>query len=117
MAVLAVIRLKAQGLPWTELMDAAMVAVHSQQGRTGADIKAACGRVPMHHRMHEVCPVTHIRSVTFSASWAAWQRNPKFACWCKRVFVATLSVSGACRTACVFFPTACCSRDRISHAT
>ncbi|DBA70351.1 TPA: hypothetical protein ACH3X2_011772 [Trebouxia sp. C0005] len=47
-------RLKAQGLPWTELMDAAMVAVHSQQGRRAADIKAACVRVPMHPRMHEV---------------------------------------------------------------
>jgi hypothetical protein len=71
MAVLAVIRLKAQGLPWTELMDAAMVALHSQQGSTAADIKAVCVRAPMHHRMHEVCPVMDIHSVFCSASWAA----------------------------------------------
>ncbi len=71
MAVLAVFRLKAQGLPWTEVMDAAMVAVHSQQGRTAADIKAACVRVPMHHRMHEVCPTVHVHSVPCLASWAA----------------------------------------------
>ena len=71
MAVLAVIRLKAQVLPWTELMDAAMVAVHSQQGRTAADIKAACVRAPMDHRMHEVCPVMHIHTVFCAASSAA----------------------------------------------
>jgi len=70
-AVLAVVRLKAQGLPWTELMDAAMVAVHSQQGSTAADIKAACVRVPMHHSMHEVCPVVLVHSLSRSASWAA----------------------------------------------
>ncbi|DBA97088.1 TPA: putative phosphatase phospho1 [Trebouxia sp. C0004] len=55
-------RLQAQGLPWTELMDAAMVAVHSQQSRTAADIKAACVRVPMHHKMHEVLQETSASS-------------------------------------------------------
>ena len=80
MAVLAVIRLKAQGLPWTELMDAAMVAVHSQQDRTAADIRAACVRVPMQHRMHEVCPVMPIHLMPCAVSWAAQQHKPNFTC-------------------------------------
>lgn len=51
----AVFRLKAQGLPWTDLMDASMVALHEEQGCTAKDIKAACARVPMHPRMKQVC--------------------------------------------------------------
>lgn len=77
MTVLAVFRLKAQGLPWTELMDAAMVAVHSQQGRRAADIKAACVRVPMHPRMHEVRPVAH---VTLTATVLQQHANKRTSC-------------------------------------
>ena len=99
MPVLAVIRLKAQGLPWTELMDAAMVAVHSQQGRADVDIRAACVRAPMHHRMHEVHPEALV--CTFLPCFA--QHHAAQSQFCVLVVMTTLSVSGACRMACVVF--------------
>ena len=55
-------RLKAQGLPWTDLMDASMVALHEEHGCTAQDIKAACARVPMHPRMKQVCWTCSFRS-------------------------------------------------------
>ena len=46
-------RLRAKQLPWTELMDKAMVAAHDEQGATAADVQAACAKVPMHPHMQE----------------------------------------------------------------
>lgn len=46
-------RLRAEKLPWTELMDRAMTAAHEEQGATAADVQAACAKVPMHPRMQE----------------------------------------------------------------
>ena len=47
-------RLRAEKLPWTELMDRAMVAAHAEQGATQAEVQAACAKTPMHPRMKEV---------------------------------------------------------------
>ena len=46
-------RLRAEKLPWTELMDKAMLAAHDEQGATAADVQAACAKVPMHPHMQE----------------------------------------------------------------
>lgn len=46
-------RLRAEKLPWTDLMDRAMAAAHEARGATAADVQAACAKVPMHPRMQE----------------------------------------------------------------
>ena len=46
-------RLKKQSLPWTELMDKALLAAHKERSATSADVKAACAKVPMHPQMKE----------------------------------------------------------------
>lgn len=35
-------RLRAENLPWTDLMDRAMAAAHEEQGASAADVQAAC---------------------------------------------------------------------------
>lgn len=52
--VCLVCRLKKQKLPWTQLMDAALVAAHTQCGATPADVVAACHTVPLHPDMLQV---------------------------------------------------------------
>ena len=50
-------RLQSEGLPWTELMDASLLAACSEHGATAADIIAACQRVPMDGALQEVSPL------------------------------------------------------------
>ena len=46
-------RLRAEKLPWTELMHRAMAAAHEEHGASAADVQAACAKVPMHPHMQE----------------------------------------------------------------
>lgn len=46
-------RLRAENLPWTELMDKALLAAHKEHGATSAGVKAACAKVPMHPQIKE----------------------------------------------------------------
>eukprot|EP00891_Asterochloris_glomerata_P002074 jgi/Astpho2/2074/Aster-x1034 len=48
------LRLQTEGLPWTQLMDASLLAANSEHGATAADIIAACQRVPMDGALQEV---------------------------------------------------------------
>ena len=50
-------RLQTEGLPWTELMDASLLAACSEHGVTATDIIAACQRVPMDGALQEVSPL------------------------------------------------------------
>ena len=50
-------RLQIEGLPWTQLMDASLMAAYSEHGATAADIIAACKKVPMDGALQEVSPL------------------------------------------------------------
>jgi hypothetical protein len=41
-------------MPWTQLMDACLVAAASEKGATAAEIAAACAKIPFHASMLEV---------------------------------------------------------------
>ena len=50
-------RLQTEGLPWTQLMDASLLAAHSKHEATAADIIAACQKIPMDGALQEVSPL------------------------------------------------------------
>ena len=64
-------RLRAEKLPWTELMDRAMLAAHEEYGATAADVQAACAKVPMHPHMQEasVCLVNSVYFKTVACTY------------------------------------------------
>lgn len=64
-------RLRAEQLPWTEVMDKTMVAAHDEQGATAADVQAACAKVPMHPHMQEAskCFVNSVLSEMPGLRW------------------------------------------------
>ena len=47
-------RLRAQGLPWTALMDATLQAAHRELGVQEGDVLAALARTPLHPAVAEV---------------------------------------------------------------
>ena len=47
--------MRAQGLPWTALMDAALAAARQELGATEADVRAACRTVPFDPGLIQVC--------------------------------------------------------------
>lgn len=47
-------RLKAEGLPWTQLMDESLLAAHADLGASAQDISQACAKAPLHPAMYQV---------------------------------------------------------------
>lgn len=46
-------RLREDKLPWTELMDKAMLAAYQDKGAAPEDVRAACDKIPMHAHMKQ----------------------------------------------------------------
>lgn len=92
-------RLRAEQLPWTELMDKAMLAAHEEGRATPADVQAACDKISMHAHMKEartVClqtttcfrrPKAVLTAVSFLASHPCLSSCPALVIFCLTIIV------------------------------